>query len=71
MVEKFTPQRPPGDASKWTPRQALLAALAECENMDAVVIIGRYGSESKAWNCSNNAFERDGLIFSAFKGLWT
>lgn len=30
-----------GKASDWTPRQALLAALAECDNWDCVVIMAR------------------------------
>lgn len=33
--------KPVGKASEWTPRQALLHALTECDGWDAVVIMAR------------------------------
>lgn len=61
-----------GEAASWTPRQALMAALAECDDWSAVVIIAQRVSDGKphGFNSAPNAIVRSGLCAYALVNSW-
>lgn len=72
-MTRFTPKTNDySTASDWTPRQALMHALAIVDDFDMVVIAlgNRKQKLSHGITATENAFERDGLTYTLLQGPW-
>lgn len=60
-----------GDAASWTPRQALMFALTECDNWDAVVIMAmKKDGKPHGINATPNNVIRAGLLGFGLANIW-
>lgn len=61
-----------GDASSWTPRQALMYALSMADDYDSVVIVFGNTKEATSYGITStpNCFVRDGLLAASIGGGW-
>lgn len=71
-MSRFVKPLERGKASEWTPRQALLQALQEVDDYDAVVIslANTKDDTTRSFASAPSALIRDGIIHSLSNGTW-